>query len=35
MKAVVTTTSIVNGKLASSKIIVDAIRNVIEKRDNQ
>jgi len=33
LKAVITTTSIVHGKLAPSKIIVDAIRSVIEKRE--
>ena len=33
LKAVITTTSIVQGKLAPSKIIIDAIRSVIEKRE--
>ena len=33
LKAVITTTSIVQGKLAPSQVIIDAIKNVIEKRE--
>ena len=33
LKGIITTTSIINGKLATSDIIVDAIKKVIEKRE--
>jgi len=33
LKAIITTTSIINGKLATTDIIVDAIKKVVEKRN--